>query len=435
MNRVEVHVDGIDGVGGSDSGMTGDAVHAGSLTASFGGGRVLASSSFQYAPAYLAHARSYAMSPDLPLTSRRLYTDDTRSQFGAFADAAPDEWGRKIVEADHARRRRHDPDLPARLGLFDLLVGVSDRTRMGALRFRATDSPSDEWLSDGNGVASIHDLSRVIEVARRYDANEATDDDIAYLSDIATSPGGARPKANVVTDDGRLAIAKLPHSKDGAIDVESWEALALTIAARCAITVPRFERVAARASASVLVTHRFDRAADGSRIGYISAATAMSIGEHDGRSVSYVDFADAVAELSEKPAHDLRELYARIALTVLINNVDDHWRNHGFLRAATGWRLAPAFDLNPSRSRGVITSRPISADDDPRRRDLRSLIAVADAFGLAPEAAADIVRRVGEQVASWSSVARELHIADDQIEAMAVAFDEQQVEYALSLGG
>lgn len=437
MNRVEVYVDGLGRAGrieGTD-GLNGEPMHAGTLEASLGGGRSLASSSFQYAVSYLAHPRSYALSPDLPLTSRRLYADDTRSQFGAFADAAPDEWGRKIVEADHARRRRNDPALPARLGPFDLLIGVSDRTRIGALRFRATDAVGGAWLSDDNGVAGIHDLGKVVEVARRYDANEANDDDIAYLSDIATSPGGARPKANVLTDQGRLAIAKLPHSKDGAIDVESWEALALTIATRAAITVPRFERVAAGEFTSVLVTHRFDRAADGSRIGYISAATAMSIGEHDGRSVTYVDFADAVAELSENPAHDLRELYARIALTVLINNVDDHWRNHGFLRAATGWRLAPAFDLNPSRSRGVITSRPISADDDPRRRDLRSLIAVADAFGLAPAESAGIVRRVGEQVELWRTVARELRIADDQIESMAVAFDAQQLGYALSLDG
>lgn len=423
MNRVEVYLDGLEA----------EPVHVGTLEASFAGGRSLASSSFQYAPSYLAHPGRYALSPDLPLATGRLYTDESRSQFGAFADATPDEWGRKIVEADHARRRKNDPSLPAQLGPFDLLLGVADRTRMGALRFRAGDSSEHPWLSEDDGIATIHDLDRVIAVAQRYDANEATDDDIAYLSDIATSPGGARPKANVLIADGQLAIAKLPHSKDGVIDVEAWEALALTIASRAELAVPRFERVSAGASTSVLISHRFDRTADGSRLGYISAATAMSIGEHDGRSVSYVDFADAIAELSENPAADLRELYGRIALTVLINNVDDHWRNHGLLRGRTGWRLAPVFDLNPSRSRGVITSRPISADDDPRRRDLRSLFAVANAFGLSGSAAAEIVRGVGEHVATWRDVAGELQIDAGQRESMAVAFDEQQLEYALGL--
>lgn len=424
MNRVEVYVDGLEAA----------PLLVGTLEASFAGGRALATSSFQYAPSYLAHPRRYALSPDLPLTTGRLYTDESRSQFGAFADAAPDEWGRKIVEADHARRRKNDPSLPTQLGPFDLLLGVADHTRIGALRFCGGDPSEHPGLSDDNGVASLHDLDRVIEVARRYDANEATDDDIAYLSDIATSPGGARPKANVLIADGQLAIAKLPHSKDGVIDVEAWEALALTIAGRAGLAVPRFTRVSAGASTSVLITHRFDRTPDGSRVGYISAATAMSIGEHDGRSVSYVDFADALAELSENPAADLRELYGRVALTVLINNVDDHWRNHGLLRGRTGWRLAPVFDLNPLRSRGVITSRPISADDDPRRRDLRSLIAVADAFGLSGASAAEVVRGVGEQVARWRDVAGELQIDSGQVDAMAVAFDEQQLEYALGLG-
>lgn len=423
MNRVEVYLDGLEVA----------PLLVGTLEASFAGGRALASSSFQYVSSYLVHPARYALSPELPLATGRLYTDESRSQFGAFADAAPDEWGRKIVEADHARRRKIDPSLPAQLGPFDLLLGVADHTRIGALRFCEGDPSEHPWLSDDNGVASLHDLDRVIEVARRYDANQATDDDIAYLSDIATSPGGARPKANVLISDGQLAIAKLPHSKDGVIDVEAWEALAFTIAGRAGLAVPRFERVSAGASTSVLITHRFDRTADGSRLGYISAATAMSIGEHDGRSVSYVDFADALAELSENPAADLRELYGRVALTVLINNVDDHWRNHGLLRGRTGWRLAPVFDLNPSRSRGVITSRPISADDDPRRRDLRCLIAVADAFGLSGASAAEVVRGVGEQVACWRDVAGELQIDSGQVDAMAVAFDQQQLEFALGL--
>jgi serine/threonine-protein kinase HipA len=423
VNRVEVYLDGI----------AETPVHVGTLEASFAGGRALASSSFQYTASYLAHPRRYALSPDLPLATGRLYTDQTRSQFGAFADAAPDEWGRKIVEADHARRRKVDPTLPAQPGPFDLLLGVADRARIGALRFCAGDPSEHPWLSDDHGVAALHDLERVIDVARRYDANEATDDDIAYLSDVATSPGGARPKATVIAADGQLAIAKLPHSKDGGIDVEAWEALALTIAAQAGLTVPRFDLVRAGASASVLITHRFDRMPDGSRIGYLSAASALGLGEHDGRSITYVDFADALAELSENPAADLHELYGRIALTVLINNVDDHWRNHGLLRARTGWRLAPVFDLNPSRSRGVITSRPISADDDPRHRHVRNLFGAADAFGLTSASAAEIIRRVALAVSHWRENARERSLEPTQIDAMATAFDHEQIDYALSL--
>ncbi len=427
MNSVEVYLDSLDA-------PNAEPTHVGTLAASFTGGRALGGSSFQYSAEYLAHPRVYALSPELPLLTARQYTDDSRSQFGAFADAAPDEWGRKIVEADYARRRAGDPTIASHPGPFDLLLGVADRTRMGAVRFRARGAGAATWLSPDDGAASVHDLDRVIAAASRYSADEATDEDIAYLSDIATSPGGARPKANVVTDTGGLAIAKLPHSKDGSIDVERWEALAFTLASRADISVPRFEWFSAGAGATVLVSHRFDRRTDASRIGYMSAATVMGVGENDPRSITYVDYADALAEISENPAADLRELYARIALTVLINNVDDHWRNHGVLRSTTGWRLAPAFDLNPSRTRGVITSRPISSTDDPRRRDLRSLLAVASSFGLSRSDAAAVIRLVGQSVAGWRLVALKMQLDERQVSAMAPAFDEEQLDYALGLG-
>ena len=75
------------------------------------------------------------------------------------------------------------------------------------------------------------------------------------------------------------------------------------------------------------------------------------------------------------------EAWEAVALTVLVNNVDDHWRNHSFLRMHNGWRLSPVFDVNPSPRRGVVYSRAISDSDDPRNRDIRSHHAIADAYG------------------------------------------------------
>lgn len=209
-------------------GLEDEPVRVGTLRPSFMSGRVLAGSSFEYDTAYLQRRDSYAISPELDLHPGRTYTGEDQTLFGAFADAAPDEWGQKIIDAHHALRLRDDSTLPRRIGAFDYLLGVSDLTRMGALRFRHAGDGSP-WLSDDAGVANMHELGKVIAVATRYEKNEASDDDLAYLSDIATSPGGARPKANVVTDEGHLAIAKLPLSKDGDINVASWEALAMTI--------------------------------------------------------------------------------------------------------------------------------------------------------------------------------------------------------------
>ncbi|GAA4142286.1 type II toxin-antitoxin system HipA family toxin [Leifsonia shinshuensis] len=397
----------------------------GLLRPSFMGGRTLAASSFEYDPAYLGKIGAYELSPDLPLTPGRTYTPENTVLFGAFADAAPDEWGQKIVQANHALRLKEDPSLPRRVGDFDYLLGVSDFSRMGALRFKAENSR--HWLSEDTGVANIHELGKILRVARRYEDHEATDEDVEYLAGIATSPGGARPKANVLLPDGSLALAKLPHSKDADVDTEAWEAVALTIARRIGTPTPEFTVQPAGEGRSVLIVKRFDRDGETVRRGYMSAATALRIGKHDtGSRLTYEEFADVLAATSANPEADLHDMFRRIALTVFINNVDDHWGNHGFLRQANGWRLAPIFDINPHRHGGIIASRPISDNDDPRDRDIRNLIDIADTFNLTRFEAIDIAMRISGHVALWPQIA-DLHgIPKAQQQAMASAFDDTQ---------
>lgn len=402
----------------------------GNLRPSYTGGRSLASASFQYSRAYLESARAYAVSPDLPLAPGRTFTQENTTIFGAFADASPDEWGQKIIEANHAVRLKSDPSLPRRIGAFDYLLGVSDFARMGALRMRA---PDGEWLTSDTAVAGLHDLDEVLAVTSRYEEHRATDEDVAYLSGIATSPGGARPKVNVMTASGRLAIAKLPHSKDGNLDTEGWEAVALTLAQRAGIRTAHFAARRVSSDRSILISERFDRDENGARRGYISAATALGIGAHDDRRVTYEEFADTIAELSADPVHDLHEMFRRIALTVLINNVDDHWRNHGFLRSDRGWRLAPAFDVNPSPRRGTTMSRAISDQDDPAHRAIENLLLTAGSYTLKPDEAAAIIGDVASKIAEWPATALGLGIAEEQVSAMSAAFDAEHLGRALSL--
>ena len=413
-DAVEVHLD--------DEAL--GLVEVGRLLPSFTGPRVLASSSFQYSEDYLSLSGAFAISPDLPLTSGRIWAPESHVLFGAFEDASPDEWGQHLIAANHAERRKRDSRIPPLRGSWDHLLGVSDVSRIGALRFRRGDG---DWLSSDDGVANIHELDRIVRIAARYEDDDATDDEIAYLSGIATSPGGARPKANVRREDGRLALAKLPHSKDGDLDVERWEAVALTLAARSGLSTPEWTLVRASPGTSVLVVDRFDRIAAGGRRAYLSAASALGIGANDPSRYTYEQFSDVLNDLSADPRSDLHEMFGRIALSVLINNVDDHWRNHGFVRQADGWRLAPLFDVNPSTSIGVVTSRPINELDDPRNRSLENLLDIADAYRLTRTAGAAIIRRVATAVAAWREAAAELDLARSEVGRMDRAFDSTRI--------
>ncbi|QHC63944.1 type II toxin-antitoxin system HipA family toxin [Rathayibacter festucae] len=405
-------------------------VRVGTLHPSFAG-RVLASSSFQYDADYLSSPGAFAISPDLPLVSGRIWTPESHSLPGAFEDASPDEWGRRLIEANQAARRKRDPSAPALRGSWDHLLGVSDAARMGALRFRLPGAA--EWSSSDTGVANVHEIERILRVAARYEADDASEEEVAYLSGIATSPGGARPKANVLRADGRLALAKLPHSKDEGLDVERWEAVVLVLAERIGLRTPTWTLLRASAEKSLLLLDRFDRTAAGGRRAYLSAASALEIGANDLGRYSYEQFSDVLADLSADPRTDLREMFTRIALTVLVNNVDDHWRNHGFLRQDGGWRLAPLFDVNASTSTGVVHSRPISDRDDPRHRDLGELLATADAYRLTRPAATRIVRETAEQVQAWEGVALELGLPDGERRRMARAFDADRIARALTI--
>lgn len=398
----------------------------GVLRPSFQGG-VLASSSFEYDPSYLA--TGYALSPDLPLHRGRLWAPASATLFGAFADASPDEWGQRIIHATRARAAAAAGTVPARISEFDYLLGVSDATRMGALRLR--EPGTSVWLSPDDGVANVHELPRVLAAAGRYEAHEATDEDLAYLNGVATSLGGARPKANVRLADGRLALAKLPHSKDGDIDVERWEAVALRLAEEAGIRTPAFTVTASEGRKAVLVLDRFDRAAEDRRVGYISAATAMGLGaHHTGAELSYLDLADTVAELVSSPRGELHELFRRVALTTFVNNVDDHWRNHGFLRTESGWALAPVFDVNPSTQRGVLGSSLISDRSVPGERRIQDLLDAADAFQLRSGEAARIAASVADAVDRWADTATASEVPAPEIRAMAGAFDATAREQA-----
>jgi len=404
-------------------------IHVGTLYGSFQGGRQLAATSFEYDPTYLGRPEAYALSPDLPLQPGRVYTGSDTNMFGAFADATPDDWGTSLIDAQWANERGEGQ--PASLGAFDHLVQLNDDTRLGALRFTPVGEP--DWLTvDGHTAARLVDAERLAVAAARFEQYEATEEDVELLGWAGSSLGGARPKATIADGDG-LWLLKLPSNRDRRSDIEAWEAVALELADRAGLRVPRRRLIRSEDHGSSLLIARFDRKPRGGeapaeRIGYQSAHSAMQISSVQDRR-TYEDFADTIDHLTGSRA-DLEEMFGRIALNVLIGNVDDHWRNHGFVRENGEWRLSPLFDVNPTRAGSRVQARQISASDDPFNRDIRMLVGSRDVYAVSASRAAEIVGRVADAVAQWREVAAEAGIATGEIESMAAAFSEAQLEHA-----
>jgi serine/threonine-protein kinase HipA len=228
--------------------------------------------------------------------------------------------------------------------------------------------------------------------------------------------------------DGRLAIAKFPH-RDDEWNAVGWEAVALSLAAKAGIGVPIF-RLESIAGKAILVLRRFDRDGVG-RIPFLSAMSMLSAPDHESRS--YLELADALRLHGARAAEDLRQLWRRIVFTVLISNVDDHMRNHGFLYTGTeGWTLSPAYDLNPVpvEVRPRVLSNAI--DDADQTASLELALSVAAYFDLDDEEAQGIAAAVGRVVSGWREEAARRGIGHAELDRMASAFMHADLELALS---
>jgi serine/threonine-protein kinase HipA len=387
------------------------------------------SATFAYDAAYLAHPEAYELDPGLPLVAGQQQTAAGRAIFGAFSDCAPDRWGRRLINRAEEHRVRDEGSASGRsFGEADYLLGVRDDLRQGALRFR--DPQTGAYLgSEQSGVPHLVELPELLSASERMERDEATTAELQALLRGGSSLGGARPKAHVLDAEGRIAIAKFPSPMSDEWDVMRWEWVALQLARDAGIRVAD-SRLHLIDDKPVLVVDRFDRAGT-RRLGYVSAMTMLEAGDKD--RASYLDIAGTIEEHSPAAGDDLRQLWRRIAFSVLIRNTDDHLRNHGFLRLSTaGWSLSPAFDLNPDPRPGP--KRLCTAIDyDTAEARIDVLLGVAGMFRLRAEDGRAILHDVISAAGRWRAVAANAGLEAAAIDRMANAFEHDQAERAREL--
>lgn len=414
---------------------SGSVVPAGTIEDIGGRGRGRAGTvSFSYAPNYLVAPNAYPLAPSLPLTPGTFSPSGSRSMLAGLADSQPDLWGRRLIDASRRRGAHRAGVVPSRASEVEILAAVPDATRQGALRFRLIDDVDAGHVAavPRGRTPTLMELDLLIAAAKAFEDGEEISEETAELLAAGTSAGGARPKTNVLRGDGSIALAKLPRDEDFG-DAMAWEATALRLSRDAGIRVPTFEliRVGDR---SVLVLDRFDRtqeaASAGQRIGYLSADSLLD--KSPGEQRTYVDLAEAVGRESSVPG-DTGELFRRAAVSLLINNVDDHMRNHGMLRSKSGWQLSPAFDINPFYRHGAVESTPISDVDDPARRDIRNLVDATEAFRLTRDEGLRVIAEAERATSRWREVGTSYGLSPEGLDAMAHAFENTNRETARDL--
>lgn len=404
--------------------LDGDFVPAGQLQLDEEGSRLIASS-FAYGLRYLDRRNAQEIDPvalslknKSTIKGKRLFPPNGLEAFGGIRDAAPDSWGRRVIEAKLKVPANSLPESTY------LLEAGSDR--IGALDIRSSLDQEERPAHE-----SIHNLSYILEGAQKVEAGLPVSEALSRILIVGSGLGGMRPKASVRDDEKILWIAKFPGNNDGALEVPSIEYAALKLAELAGLNVAetKLEQVDNK---KVLMVKRFDRSWSDSerpieiRHHVVSALTLVASHESESNTKSYMDVVDAIRRycLVQTVKSDIEELYARMIFNIFVSNDDDHLRNHAFLwnHELKGWGLSPLYDVMPHAVIASERYQHLGVGPHGKLATLDNAYAAKERFGLSVQQANFIIERVWRVTRQWKTHFESLGISANQIEKITLAF-------------
>lgn len=377
--------------------------------------------SFEYDKNWLKTKEHRSIDPDIQFYSGQQFPNN-KENFGIFLDSMPDTWGRTLMKRREAQLAKEKGEKAKTLYDIDFLLGVYDETRMGAFRFK-TDPEGDFLDNDTERSTPPWSTVRELQQAVVHYENDTENDTINKWLKVLIAPGsslgGARPKANILDERKQLWIAKFP-SKNDMIDKALWEFLTYKLAINAGIEMAecRLEKVGG--NHHTFFTKRFDRKGQ-DRIHFSSAMTMTGNNEDTIKQnpASYLDIVEFIQNNGYNVEENLHQLWRRIVFNITVSNTDDHLRNHGFILDESGWRLSPAYDLNPSIEKDGLA---LNIDMDNNALELELAKSVGEYFRLDDVRMNQIIREVIESVCQWKNYAKEIGISSAEQELMSAAF-------------
>jgi len=396
-------------------------------------------SEFAYGTGYLGRKESFEIDPvSLAFGGRErikgqvLFPANGLGEFGGIRDAAPDAWGRRVIEA-----RLKAP--------ANSLLEVQYLLHAGGDRVGALDVREQRTSPDSASASDMHSLQYVLQASEAIENGAPVPANLEDFLGSGPSAGGARPKASVRDDDGALWLAKFPARGD-TFDVAWAEICTLELARRCGLTVPEV-RYLDLGGRPVMLIRRFDRywvhvgeplpqgslhdtrPGDGrveGRLPFVSGLTLVACSEMESPNKAYADLGRAVRQYVHPVClrANAEELFARMVLNIFVTNDDDHLRNHGFVRDPRlgGWVLSPLYDVVP---RPVIASERrlhLGVGEMGKLATLDNALSHYAAFVPGRPVAVGIMRRVWGAVRQWKTCFEE-HGADGKlIDQLKLAF-------------
>jgi len=379
-------------------------------------------SAFSYGLRYLDRSNAIEIDPvSLSLESREtsrgkvLFPARGLTLFGGIRDAAPDGWGRRVIES---RLKAPLNSLPESVYLLQ-----AGSERMGALDVR--ESPTSP--AQTHARHSVRRLEYLLDAANRIELGLAVPAQLEDIFDAGTSMGGMRPKAAVEDDNGVQWIAKFPSTADR-LNVPLIEAATMRLATQAGLDVPQVRSIDI-GGRSVMLIQRFDRSTVNKmarRHHMVSALTMLGCDESASMSKTYWDIADSIRRKAPAGSieQDLKELFSRMVFNIFVTNDDDHLRNHAFLWDVEhkGWRLSPLFDVMPHAVIGTDRHLHLGVGDQGRFASLGNVLSGYGRFGLSLPQANEVIEQIWQVTREWKTWFENWGVPGSEIDKIAPAF-------------
>ena len=360
--------------------------------------------SLRYADSWLRDG--FPLSEDLPLIDQEFLPLGKGTAAGAVDDARPDRWGEQVVRVI---------DKPPRLSLLEYLYFAGD-DRFGAL---GVSMSADEYLPRRLGpLPTLDDVDQIHELVRKIQANEPVPTAQRRLISPGVTMGGAWPKG-LLEIDGEQWVVKFDDGEPA--DTPLIEHAAMTLAARAGIRVAETVPVRLTHGHAVAI-RRFDRQRN-ARVHSLSACVALRAA---GERFGYPELAQLLRRRGvtegDRYIAQMRELFRRMVFNILIDNTDDHEKNHALLATdAQQYELSPAFDVLPSGQ--ALGFQQMRVGEDEADSTVSNALSMSALFSLGPDAAVEEVRSVARVVDRWKAHFRECGVTRGDIEMYAEQID------------
>jgi len=339
---------------------------------------------FSYDSSWLARKGAFPLSPDIPLGPGVVEPPEGMDIHPVFEDAGPDRWGKNVInKVFNPLRRSH-------LEYLEL----AGENRIGALGFSRSGA---EYIMEKGASFNVVDLPELIRAADALALQMPIDDDLRRLLRPGSAAGGARPKAAIKHKNSDW-IAKFPAESDQ-YDMCAFEHASLVLAKLCGVNTVESELLKV-GKQNVLLVKRFDR--EEGRLHFVSARTMLVADGVVESRMGYADLADVVRRYCSSPEETCHQLFRRMVVNVLIENSDDHERNHGFLYRDGQWALSPAYDVLPQRQ--GLGYHHLRIGKDGNMGNIANALSDCQRFLLKPAAAELIVSEIFGKMLGWRDV-------------------------------